>query len=81
MKERWPKSAEENLKRLGDAGIPMDRGVPKCNNVCFSQVARSLFQLTYIQCNELGHMARTCPEEKREVDQTKVSCALCGADG
>jgi hypothetical protein len=33
MKERWPKSAEENLERLEDAGVPMDSGVVKCNNV------------------------------------------------
>jgi hypothetical protein len=40
MKERWPKSAEENLKRLGDAGIPMDRGVEKCNNVSLPRLQR-----------------------------------------
>ena len=34
MKERWPKSPEENLKRLEDAGVPMDRCVTKCSNVC-----------------------------------------------
>ena len=33
MKERWPKSGEENLERLEDAGVPMDSGVVKCNNV------------------------------------------------
>jgi hypothetical protein len=33
MKERWPKSPEENLERLEDAGVPMDSGVVKCNNV------------------------------------------------
>lgn len=31
MKERWPASPEENLKRLENAGLPMDRGIPKCN--------------------------------------------------
>ena len=39
MKERWPKSAEDNIQRLGDAGVPMDRRVPKCINVCFSPLA------------------------------------------
>jgi hypothetical protein len=29
---KWPASAEENLERLADAGVPMDRGVSKCNN-------------------------------------------------
>lgn len=28
----WPASPEENLKRLEDAGIPLDRGVPRCGN-------------------------------------------------
>jgi hypothetical protein len=36
MKERWPKSAEENLERLEDAGVPMDSGVVKCNNVGYN---------------------------------------------
>lgn len=29
-KEGWPESAELNLERLKDAGLPMDRGIPKC---------------------------------------------------
>ena len=41
LKERWPTSAEQNLKRLEDAGVPMDRGVPKCNNVCLSSLLTS----------------------------------------
>ena len=32
LKERWPASPEDNLKRLEEAGFPFDRGVPKCNN-------------------------------------------------
>ena len=36
MRGRWPKSSEENLRRLEDAGVPMDRGVPKCSNVYLS---------------------------------------------
>ena len=30
MAEVWPASEEENLERLKDAGIPMERGLPKC---------------------------------------------------
>lgn len=30
MAAGWPKDAEENLERLKDAGLPMDRGIPKC---------------------------------------------------
>lgn len=29
-KEGWPESPEENLERLKDAGLPVDRGIPKC---------------------------------------------------
>lgn len=32
MVDKWPKTPEENLERLDDVGIPMDRGVPVCNN-------------------------------------------------
>ena len=30
--DKWPSSPEENMERLADAGVPMDRGVEKCNN-------------------------------------------------
>jgi hypothetical protein len=62
-KERdgWPASAEENFERLADAGIPVDRGVPKCSN-----------------CEELGHIAKSCPAEKREpTDKVEVKCYNC----
>lgn len=29
---KWPSTPDENMERLADAGIPMDRGVEKCNN-------------------------------------------------
>lgn len=45
MKERWPKSAEENIDRLEDAGIPMDSGIVKCNNV--SRISPFLVTLIY----------------------------------
>jgi hypothetical protein len=32
MVDKWPESPEANLERLADVGIPMDRGVPVCNN-------------------------------------------------
>jgi hypothetical protein len=32
LASKWPATAEENMERLADAGIPMDRGVEKCNN-------------------------------------------------
>lgn len=30
-KEGWPASPQENLERLKNAGVVMDRGIPKCN--------------------------------------------------
>ena len=32
LKESWPKDEEDNMARLSDAGIPVDRGIPKCTN-------------------------------------------------
>lgn len=32
MKDRWPESAQDNMERLADAGVAVDRGIPKCNN-------------------------------------------------
>lgn len=29
-KEGWPESKADNLERLKDAGLPVDRGIPKC---------------------------------------------------
>jgi len=32
MAQDWPKSPEENLERLGKAGITLDRHTQKCSN-------------------------------------------------
>ena len=29
-KQGWPESPEQNIERLKDAGLPMERGIPKC---------------------------------------------------
>ena len=31
QKQGWPETPEENLRRLKDAGLPMERGIPKCS--------------------------------------------------
>ena len=31
-KPGWPSSPEENLERLKNAGLPVDRRMPKCGN-------------------------------------------------
>ncbi|KAI4144771.1 MAG: hypothetical protein LQ341_002573 [Variospora aurantia] len=68
MAEVWPSSEEENLERLKDAGVPYERGVPKClrckemghtGRDCkqerqeFSEVTMKCFN-----CDEEGHRAR-----------------------
>ncbi|MCJ1303297.1 hypothetical protein MMC08_006105 [Hypocenomyce scalaris] len=60
----WPSSPEENMERLKDAGIPMDRGIPKCNN-----------------CNDLGHSAKFCKEDKAGVERVEVKCVNCDETG
>ncbi|MCJ1393302.1 hypothetical protein MMC18_006174 [Xylographa bjoerkii] len=60
LKEGWPSSPEENQKRLKDAGIPVERGIPKCSN-----------------CDELGHISKSCPQDKVEREQLGVKCVNC----
>ena len=31
QKQGWPETPEENVQRLKDAGLPMERGIPKCS--------------------------------------------------
>ncbi|KAI9791694.1 MAG: hypothetical protein M1835_000129 [Candelina submexicana] len=57
---KWPANPEENMERLGDAGMVVDRQVIKCTN-----------------CNELGHGARFCPEDKATVERVEVKCVNC----
>ena len=30
MKQGWPATPVENIERLKDAGLPFERGIPKC---------------------------------------------------
>ncbi|KMU75952.1 hypothetical protein CISG_05437 [Coccidioides immitis RMSCC 3703] len=83
LKSRWPRSPEENIKRLADAGFPMDRQVPKCDN-CGERnpdhhakqcpEPRSAEGVECKKCQQAGHMSRDCPEEK---DWSKVQCTNC----
>jgi len=57
----WPASPADNLERLMDAGITVERRIPKCSN-----------------CDELGHISKSCPQEKKEVtDRAIVDCVNC----
>jgi hypothetical protein len=63
--EGWPKSPEENIERLKDAGEAVDCGVPLCGN-----------------CNNLGHIAKHCKEDKDESnDRIVVKCYNCDETG
>ncbi|KGQ03672.1 ATP-dependent RNA helicase glh-4 [Beauveria bassiana D1-5] len=62
--EGWPKSVDEILARLDDAGDVVDTGKPKCSN-----------------CDELGHTAKQCTQEKVVREAKGLSCYNCGADG
>ncbi|KAJ5125480.1 Zinc knuckle CX2CX4HX4C [Penicillium atrosanguineum] len=64
LKGRWPENQDENMDRLGNAGLPYDRLVVKCRN-----------------CEELGHIAKHCPEEAREVSKVEIICLNCNNMG
>ncbi|KAK2741191.1 hypothetical protein FQN55_008454 [Onygenales sp. PD_40] len=74
LKERWPESPEENLKRLEDAGIPLDRGIPKCSNCGeMGHTARGCkeersviekVEVKCVNCDGVGHRARDCKEKR-----------------
>lgn len=81
MAAGWPKDAEENLERLKDAGLPMDRGIPKCSR-CDGKPTLSADPLLLTIRQELGHTARACPEEATEItDRVQVKCVNCDEIG
>ncbi|KAI4179057.1 MAG: hypothetical protein L6R41_008065 [Letrouitia leprolyta] len=70
MAEGWPSSEEENLARLKDAGVPYERGIPKCfrckemghtGRDCKEE--RTTVEETVLKCfncDEEGHRTRDC---------------------
>ncbi|KAG4287760.1 hypothetical protein FPRO06_05412 [Fusarium proliferatum] len=63
--EGWPKSRDELLSRLDDAGEVVDRGVPLCLN------CKELGHISKF-CSQ---------EKTEHTDAVKISCFNCGADG
>uniref|UniRef100_A0A0D2XMT7 CCHC-type domain-containing protein n=1 Tax=Fusarium oxysporum (strain Fo5176) TaxID=660025 RepID=A0A0D2XMT7_FUSOF len=63
--EGWPKSRDELLSRLDDAGEVVDRGVPLCLN------CKELGHISKF-CTQ---------EKTERSDAVKISCFNCGADG
>ncbi len=82
-KEGWPESKEDNMERLKDAGLPMDRGIPKCGRCggefCTFQSWRRRGYFIYADSYhlELGHTVRGCKDEAEEITRVIVKCANC----
>ena len=78
LKEGWPSSPEENIERLKDAGIAVDRGIPKCSN-CNGEPSEHRHVLGFISniSIEFGHVAKFCKEEKVAIDRPQVQCVNC----
>ncbi|GFP56109.1 cellular nucleic acid-binding protein homolog [Trichoderma asperellum] len=85
----WPQGHAEILSRLEDAGMVVDRGLPKCYNCgelghtskgCTQERVEHASEKPKISCyncgNE-GHRVRDCPEPR--VD--KFACKNCGKSG
>jgi hypothetical protein len=80
----WPQSAEENFERLKDAGEPVDRGIPKCNNCdqlghshknCPEEKQENAdrAEVKCVNCQAIGHRIRDCPEPRED----KFACRNC----
>ncbi|KAH0845541.1 putative zinc knuckle transcription factor (CnjB) [Fonsecaea pedrosoi] len=85
--DRWPSSPEDNLARLADAGIPLDRGVDKCNNCgkighitkrCPEErIASVQPTVTCYLCGEEGHRVRDCGQERKHGAR---ACKICESE-
>ncbi|KAL7823208.1 hypothetical protein V8C26DRAFT_425318 [Trichoderma gracile] len=87
--DAWPNGEGEILTRLDDAGMVVDRGVPKCYNCgelghtskgCTQdRVERETGKpkISCYNCGGEGHRVRDCPEPR--VD--KFACKNCGKSG
>ncbi|KAI1778262.1 hypothetical protein F4818DRAFT_291774 [Hypoxylon cercidicola] len=68
--DAWPKSAEENMERLKDAGETVDRGLPKCSNCdeighiskrCpQDKTEKERVTIMCYNCDQPGHRVRDC---------------------
>ncbi len=70
-KDAFPATPEENMERLEDAGVPMDRGIPKCSNCdavghtkakCPEELQENTDRAVVkcFNCEEVGHRVRDC---------------------
>ena len=85
--DRWPATPEENLARLADAGIPLDRGVPLCSNCsklghttrhCPDEKVASVQPVvTCFLCGEEDHRVRDCGQERKTGGR---ACKICESE-
>ena len=85
--EKWPASPEENMTRLADAGVPLDRGVEKCSNCNkLGHVARRCPDermasvqpaITCFLCGEEGHRVRDCAQDRKPAGR---ACKICESE-
>lgn len=83
LRDRWPANAEENLERMNNAGVLYERKVPKCLNcggMCLPllQISQNIAKLS---CLELGHISRSCKEERTENERVEIKCSNCDGVG
>ena len=82
LKDAWPTNPEENLERLKDAGVPVERGIPKCSNCDGKDINNMLrfmgFPNTAV---ELGHISKSCTQDKAEKEAHNVKCVNCDKVG
>ncbi|OAP58588.1 hypothetical protein AYL99_07678 [Fonsecaea erecta] len=86
--DKWPASPEDNLTRLADAGIPLDRGVDKCSNCgkighiakrCPEErIASVQPTVTCYLCGEEGHRVRDCGQERQQGGSR--TCKICESE-
>lgn len=87
-RQGWPSSAEENMERLKDAGLPMERGIPKCGRCnelghtvrgCPEEPVENMDRVGVkcVNCDAEGHRARDCPEPRKD----KFACRNCKQSG
>ncbi|OGE55644.1 hypothetical protein PENARI_c004G03454 [Penicillium arizonense] len=86
LRDRWPETPEENIERLGNAGLPYERKIPQCNNCDeLGHIAKNCkaernenperVEIKCNNCEEVGHRVRDCPQKRKH----KHGCRNCGA--